>query len=146
MTPSVSRFWVRWIQVVVFFGLILFGLALLLVAAPSQALLNRLYFGQAAYPAGFTPPSIEYVTFIMAILGAVTVGWGVSLYCLAALLADGHRMAWNGLAFGALTWGLLDSTASVLLGFGSNLALNIPILVLLAIPLAATFRSVYGRQ
>ena len=133
-------FWWRWLiaAAIIVLG---FGLALVLLAGPMQRAFETLYF---APHAGSTldPAAAAYTTFLQAILGSVMIGWAVLLlYVIYVPFRRLETSAWNMIAVSLIVWFVPDTAFSLLSGFWQNAILNTVLLVVFAIPLAAT----YGR-
>lgn len=65
--------------------------------------------------------------FTLAVLGAVTIGWSITLYAaIRAALALGAagRSIWRLTTAGVLVWYAIDSTLSLATGYALNAALN----------------------
>jgi len=79
--------------------------------------------------------------FAIATLGAVTMGWAVTIYATveaATALGDRGGRIWGLLVAAALTWFIVDSTLSVATGFALNLIPNIVVLASFLIPIFAS--------
>lgn len=79
--------------------------------------------------------------FAVATLGAVTMGWAVTIYAaVEAATALGPRggRIWGLLVAAALTWFIVDSALSVATGFTLNLIPNVVVLASFLIPIFAS--------
>lgn len=133
-------FWVGWL-LVVSVGISLFGLALVAVPALARRGFSLLVYGDAAHIDSFGGAAAAYISLSHAVLGGVMVGWGVGLALLTrGLLASGSRRGWRIMAFSVGAWFVPDTAYSLWSGFWQNAVLNFVFLVLLAVPLAATYR------
>ena len=130
--------WDRWLGVGVALVAVL-GVALVAAAGPAADVFDQLFFGGDG-PVG-TPDGRSYVAFVYRVLGAVLLGWAVSLGVLARQLRARRRETWRAVVGSVLAWFVVDTTASLLSGFGANAALNLGLLVVLAVPLAGTARE-----
>ncbi|MEM9042815.1 MAG: hypothetical protein AAGD33_23260 [Actinomycetota bacterium] len=101
-------------------------------------------------PLGFGPDDGEietatsrtYVQLIFAVLGAVIVGWMATIAGLVVgPLARREPWAWNTIAGAATAWFVLDTGASLLLGFVGHAAFNVGFAVALAAPLVMIRRE-----
>lgn len=75
-------------------------------------------------PIAFDPP----LRFSLAVLGAVSFGWAVTLSLIidAAIdMGEAGRPLWNAITGGLVSWFAIDSTLSVVTGFGLNVLPNI---------------------
>lgn len=85
----------------------------------------------------------EYVLFIYAVLGAVLLGWTVTMLVLAVgPLRARERWAWWAVSSGAAVWFVVDVAASLVLGFSGNALVNLVFGLALGIPLAMIGREV----
>lgn len=109
------------------------GLAFVLLACFEPSVLLLLYerIASTASVADMLPAS----RFGAALFGALTVGWGFTLHRLSA----GVHLS-RAAVTGALVWFVIDSSASLWLGFGWNVVLNVGFLALfvLLLPWRAT--------
>lgn len=72
----------------------------------------------------FDPP----LRFSLAVLGAVSFGWAVMLFLIidtAIDLGEAGRPLWNAMTGGLFSWFAIDSTLSVVTGFGLNVLPNV---------------------
>lgn len=132
-----SGFWRTWLNgwcaVVGVFGVVLAGGSAEATSAPVRILLDILN--------GPEPLAIEGpMRFGLAVLGAVTIGWSLTLY---AAIDAAHRLGpmgapvWRMILASGLVWFVIDSALSVATGFGLNLIPNILFVAGLVAPLAA---------
>ena len=134
-------FWWRWLMVaaIIVLG---FGLALVLLAGPMQRAFEMLYF-MPQTGSTLDPAAAAYTTFLQAILGSVMIGWAVVLlYVISGPFRRLETWAWNVIAVSLAVWFVPDTAFSLLSGFWRNAILNAVLLLVFAIPLAAT----YGRS
>ena len=143
MSTRIPTLWLRWLQIVII-GTALFGLAFIVAPSLMEAFFNLLFFSDAA--PRFAADANEYMKFAYGVLGAVMVGWMVSLWLVAkGAFRRGEREGWLTLTASLLIWFVVDSAWSVSVGYWQNAALNTAMLILFAIPLAATYRQFYLR-
>lgn len=79
--------------------------------------------------------------FAVATLGAVMLGWAVTIYAAveaATALADRGGPIWRLLVVAAVAWFVSDSTISVATGFTINLIPNVIVLASFLIPIFAS--------
>ena len=120
-----SAFWrvwfFAWCLSVGLFGVVLAGGALEATSGPVRFVLSNLH--------GPTPASFDAtLRFSLAVMGAVLIGWAVTLFVLVRAALDqpqNARPLWNAMSAGMATWFVIDSTLSVATGFGLNVAPNI---------------------
>jgi hypothetical protein len=141
-------FWSRWLLVAA--GLVfLFGLAFIVAARPVQVLFETLYYTPNT-GSELGADEAAYVVFMQGVLGAVMIGWAIVL----ALVARGpfrraDPSAWNMLAVSLVVWFVADTGHSLSTGYWQNAVLNVGLLLLFAVPLAATygrFHAAYDEQ
>lgn len=130
-----TEFWRRWLLLA---SVLIGGYAASLVLAGAFAgrLFDALGFGMqsGAVPDG-QPRS--YVLFIYGVLGAVLVGWMVTIAGIAAgPLRSGERWAWPVLATSLGAWFVLDTGVSLAVGSWQHAAFNLVFLAGLGLPLA----------
>lgn len=130
--------WKTWITLWCW-AVILFGAVLATVAFPATEGIAGLAFsiiGGADVGTGyFDAPGLR---FSVALMGAVTLGWGFTvLFLLPAIHAAGAP-AWRGLVAAMLIWFVIDSAFSVMLGFELNAVSNTLLMAGLLIPLLAS--------
>lgn len=137
--PKVPVFWFRWLLVVIV-GVMLFGISMIL----SPELILQ-FFSLLVYAAAdgierqFGTAAVAYITLIHGVLGAVMLGWAVSL--LLVLLGPfqrGIREGWVILSVSVTVWFVPDTLFSLWTGFWQNAVLNLVFALLFAIPLVAT--------
>ena len=66
--------------------------------------------------------------FSLAVMGAVSMGWAVTLYfTIRAAIAQGAnaKPLWDAISAGMISWFLIDSALSVATGFGLNVLPNV---------------------
>lgn len=142
-TPTpIPAFWLRWLQATII-GTLLFGLAFIVLPNVMEAFFNVLFYSDPT--PRFAADANAYMRFAYGILGAVMVGWMVSLWFVAVgTFRRGEREGWLTLTASVIVWYVVDSAWSVSVGFWQNAALNTAMLILFAIPLAATYRHFYS--
>lgn len=141
VTHKPSPFWVGWLLIVCI-GVVIVGLAL--VFAPGLAIngFSLLVYGDMSQLGLFGQRAVHYISLAHAVLGGVMVGWGTSLVLVVrGPFAAGAGIGWRIVAASVLAWFVPDTAYSLWSGFWQNAALNLFVLVLFAIPLAATYRS-----
>ena len=120
-----SGFWRNWFVIWCFaicmFGVVLAGGAFEATSAPVRLVLAML---RGPSEALFDPP----LRFSLAVLGAVSIGWAVTLYFVigaAIALGDRGRPLWNAISAGMVSWFVIDSSLSIATGFGLNAVANL---------------------
>src|SRR5512139_4202848 len=95
----------------------LYGATMLLLPGLTRALFGWILYGDAARLDSFGPQAQAYVTLLHGILGAVMVGWAVSLWGL--LGGPGWSAVgpgWRGVGLSVGVWYVLDSVFSAAVG------------------------------
>ncbi len=137
---SQFRFWWRWL-VVMTVGLILFAASFIVLSDLMQQVYNTLLFPVTQAHTTFNTAASEYIRFVYIVLGAVMIGWGLSLlFTLAGPFKLGHRESWWAVVVSLTTWFVIDSALSVAMGFWPNAIINIVFFILYSIPLIAIRR------
>ncbi len=137
-------FWQKWLLGVSVY-LVAFGVVL---AVFPQSRLMNLALNNQIDPA-FWAPSAEmgagtarFQAWIYGVLGATVAGWGVLLAFISHFpFKAKERWAWNAIAAGIGLWYVLDTPLSAYHGVSFNLLFNTALLLLIAIPLAATRKA-----
>jgi len=120
----VSAFWRSWMTVwcwvVVVFGVVLLGAAFEATSGPLRMLFAILD--------GPGEPSFDaHLRFTIGLMGAVTLGWGLTLFATVNAAHElGERAApvWRMLTASVIAWYVIDSTISIATGFALNAASN----------------------
>ena len=133
-----SDFWKAWLVVwcwaVGLFGLVLAGAGLGATDGPARAVFALLAPGTAI-------ELDQPMRFAVALMGAVTMGWSVTLlaaFRAAWALGDAAAGVWKLVTGGVLGWYVIDSVMSVATGFPLNAVSNT---VLVAAYLLPVLRS-----
>ncbi|MEQ1867279.1 MAG: hypothetical protein HOP13_09260 [Alphaproteobacteria bacterium] len=133
-----SPFWRTWLIVwatsVIVFGFVIAGGAFDATSSPIRLIYESL---QGPAPFTFDAPT----RFSQGVLGAVTIGWGVTvLLMLPAVIDLGEkgRTFWIAIAAGLAAWFVIDSALSIATGFGLNVIANTALAVGFLIPMLAT--------
>jgi hypothetical protein len=122
---------------------------LLLMIAPT---LTLALFGVVAYQSTSALTELgadvqAYLRLAHAVIGAVMVGWSITLLALVAgPFRRGERFAWWTIAGSMAAWFVPDTLVSLTSGFAGNAVLNLGFALLFAIPLAATWREFTERR
>lgn len=133
-----TGFWKTWITLWCW-AVILFGALLATAGLPATEGIAGLAFsliGGAPVDAGyFDPPGMR---FSVALMGAVTLGWGFTILFLLPAIHAAGAPAWRGLTAAMLIWFVIDSAFSVSTGFVLNALSNTLLMAGLLIPLLAS--------
>ena len=115
------RNWLRgWCWAVGLFGVVLLGGAFEATSGPT-----RLFFGVLQGPAELDLDA--QMRFTLAVLGAVTLGWGLTLLAVteaAHQLGAAGRPTWTAVTGAVAIWYLIDSGLSIATGYGVNALSN----------------------
>jgi ABC-type enterobactin transport system permease subunit len=113
-----------------------FGLALVLAPGPVQRLFSWIAYGAVDRLDGFPPDAVAYIRLVHGILGAVTLGWALTL--IGAVGWTWRRdpvQAWWIVVVATGTWFVSDTLHSLWSGFGRNAVFNALVAAALAVPL-----------
>ena len=131
-------FWRTWLIVwawsVIVFGVVIAGGAFDATSGPIRFIYESL---QGPGPITFDAP----MRFNQGGLGAVTIGWGVTVLMMLRPVIDlgeKGRPFWIAIATGLAAWFVIDSALSVATGFGLNVIPNTALAVGFLIPMFAT--------
>jgi len=134
------RFWDGWL-ITVAASVIVFSVSLVVLPQLSQSLFDSLFARQLAAHQPFAPSAASYVRFVYGVLGAVMIGWMVSLlFLIAGPFRERTRGGWYAVSVSVLVWFVVDSSFSIWVGFWENAAFNTGFLLLFAPPIIATSR------
>ena len=131
--------WKNWLTVwcvgIGIFGLVLFGTGWSATEGTARAI-----FALFGNPFPIEPD--RYLRFSTSLMGAVTLGWAVTLYAAfraAWLLEDAvAKPVWHLLTLGIGTWYFIDSAASVANGFAANAISNTVLVIAYLVPVFAS--------
>ena len=133
-------FWWRWL-VAASCGVLVFGLSMVILPGPTQIMFNYIYLSSPQGKSIFAENAAAFITFISAVLGAVMFAWSITfLYVLYGPFRRGEKEGWRTLAVSLTAWFVPDTAFSLWSGFWQNAILNIALLALFAVPLAATYK------
>src|SRR5512139_532171 len=124
-----------WCAAVALFGIVLAGGAFEATSGPVGVVLALV---GAAGALDLGPP----MRFSLAVMGAVTVGWSLTL--LAAVQAamelgrERGKPIWGLVAVSVVTWFAIDSSLSIATGFGLNAVANTVFAAAFLLPLVAS--------
>jgi hypothetical protein len=133
-----SAFWRGWLNawawVVIVFGLVLAGAGL----DATDGFAN-MAFGIVG--GGAVVEWTPHLRFSVALMGAVTMGWGVTylaLFSAAHRVGDQAGPVWRLATLGMIVWFVIDSALSVATGFWLNAVSNAGLAVGYLAPVLAT--------
>jgi hypothetical protein len=132
-----NLFWRRWL-IVVMGGVMLYGLCLILFPQTMHHFFNILFFGSSESIEHTDP---EVITLVYGVLGAVLIGWMVTLLATLLLIPATHQhITWQILALAIGVWFVTDTGFSLYTGFVAHALFNTGFLILFAIPLGNIIR------
>jgi hypothetical protein len=115
------------------------GTVMVLIVTPIFSIVGRL-FDRAFWPAGADAATRRFQSWSYSVTFATMAGWGL---CLAIIVANAfssrHAWVWWSIAAGLALWFPLDTGRSLYHRVYANVAVNLAVLVAVAIPLVATF-------
>lgn len=142
MTEQTFRFWRAWlliglaIQALAGYA-IAFGYGTLAMFGWHREGTARALWSTSEFPAEVA----SFRDFIMGVLGATMASWAVALiFVVAVPFARHERWAWWCVVVSVCSWAPVDTGLSLAHGVRVNAMFNAMALVMLAIPLAATWR------
>ncbi len=130
MTPFWRNWLLLWCMAVILFGIVLAGAAFEASSGPARAA-----FTLIGRPLPEMPDSLH--RFLLALIGAVTIGWGLTLLAAIRTAAAPSRPLWVGLTVAVLVWYVVDSLLSVVTGFPLNAVSNTVLLAGFLLPVLA---------
>lgn len=130
--------WKAWmtiwaVGVVVFGGLLAAG-ACPGIDKPAHVLLTL--FGNL--PEGGAILSDRAMRFAVGLMGAVTIGWGLTILFLLPSVAAAGATAWRALTLALIVWYVIDGAISIATGFGANAVSNTALAIAYSIPVLAS--------
>jgi hypothetical protein len=137
-----NQFWQRWLVGV---SLILIIGGVLMAFLAQFATLEPLDIPFWEHESDITDAMRDYQGFSTGLLGALMASWGVMMLAISWIpFKKGELWAWNTLAAATAMWFVIDEGFSLYYGVYFNALGNLVLLVLLVIPLAATYRSFHA--
>jgi hypothetical protein len=135
---SMTGFWRTWMTAwcwaVMGLGVMLTGAAFEATSGPTRLLFAVLN--------GPEPLELSaQMRFSEAVLGAVTLGWGLTLMAAigaANLLGDAGRPVWRMIVASVLVWWCVDSALSMATGYGLNVVTNTLFVAAFLLPILRT--------
>jgi len=133
-----NAFWKTWITVWCW-GVIAFGAVLAAGGLPATDGIVRLLFGilgSSPLPADFLDAPGH--RFSVALMGAVTMGWGFTILFLLPAIHAAGASAWRGLTAALVIWFVIDGALSAATGFVLNNVPNTALAIAYIVPLLAS--------
>jgi hypothetical protein len=123
-----------------------FGLMMIVFPVLTKQAFNYLIFGTSSAADQFGIEASRYISFIYGVLGATIFGWGFTiLYAVKGPFSAGRREGWLMVAIPIFFWFILDTAHSLYSGYPVNAVLNAALLIVFAVPLAATSGQFFKR-
>lgn len=120
----------------------IFSLSLVLLPNFMQRFFDFIFFSSSRVKPACSTEETLYIKFVYGVLGAVMVGWCVSLFCS---ILDSFRRedkeGWRTVSLSLVTWFILDTSFSISQGFIENAVFNLIVFVCFSIPLIGLSRQ-----
>lgn len=130
-----TAFWKTWITLWCW-GIIVFGAVLAAGGLPATDVVVRILYGllsSGPLPADFLDaPGLR---FSVALMGAVTMGWGCTILFLLPAIHAAGASAWRGLTAAIVIWFVIDGLLSAATGFALNNLPNTALAIAYLVPL-----------
>lgn len=131
-------FWKTWMTVWSW-GVILFGAVLAAGGLPgTDGALAWLY----SLLGNLSPETLDLdapgMRFSVALMGAVTIGWGLTILLLLPAIHAAGAPAWRGLTLALAVWYVIDGALSAATGFALNIVPNTALAVAYLVPVMAS--------
>ena len=134
-----SSFWKNWLTLWAAFVTV-FGVVLALGAFPATDGIARALFTLFGSP--LPQPMDADLRFCLGLMGAVTMGWGLSYAVLFAAIArvprDAAAKLWRMTLAASAVWFVVDSTISIATRIPLNAVSNTALMIALLVPLLAS--------
>lgn len=131
-------FWKTW-MIVWCWGVILFGAVLAAGGVPGTdgvvTFLYGLLGGLSADALQMDAPGMRFST---ALMGAVTMGWGLTILFLLPAIHAAGAPAWRGLTAALVIWYVIDGALSAVTGFALNIVPNTALAIAYLVPVMAS--------
>lgn len=141
----IPKIWYRWLHVALI-AVMLFGISTVLFPGLIKQLFSALIYSDAgAIGTSFSESANRYIVLVHAVLGSVMFGWGAAmLLALRGPFSRGEKEGWLLITVSLAAWYIPDTVFSLYTGFWQNAVLNTSLVILLAVPLAASCRHFRG--
>ena len=134
MNGAWKSWMVAWCGGVILFGAVLAGGGLPATDGAVHLLYNLL--------GGLGPGALNLdapgMRFSVALMGAVTLGWGLTILLLLPAIHAAGALAWRGLTLALGVWYVIDGALSVATGFALNIVPNTALAVAYLVPVLAS--------
>ncbi|MFN7056938.1 hypothetical protein [Hyphomonas sp.] len=120
-------------------SVVLFGVILMSGSFPAtDGLVRWLYEVLGGLPPGSFDLEAAGLRFSVALMGAVTLGWGATILLLLPAIHATGAPAWRGLTIALVIWYAVDGALSVATGFALNIVPNTVLATTYLVPLLAS--------
>lgn len=130
-----SRFWQNWMTVWCI-GIGLFGITLAAGALEATSEPTRIVFQLLNGPGELNLD--PHMRFSLAVLGAVSIGWGITLFATMQAVNQLDKAAskpiWILVIVSVLTWAAIDTALSIATGFWRNAIPNLAYVLTFLLP------------
>jgi hypothetical protein len=134
-------FWNRWLWVASLV-LIVFGIAMALLNQTIVFSTMNRSIDPVFWPEGVPEGIPGFQGWVYGAWGATVIGWGVMVAALVRFaFSRREAWAWWAMVVGMGAWYVVDTAISAVNGVWVNVILNTVLMVMFAIPLAATCRA-----
>ena len=138
------RFWQNWLMAVgalcAVMGLVL-GVFSLTAITAFTGLFDPIFWPDAGPDAG----TVRFQRYVIGGAGGMTAAWGILIFAIArSALSRPELPILNALTASVIAWFVIDSAAKIAAGAAFFVAGNVPLLVLLLIPLIRVRGAVGG--
>lgn len=133
MTP----FWRNWLKVWCW-ATLSFGIVLAAAVLPALDAPTRWFYDLVHWPLDGASSFDENVRFTCGLLGAVTIGWAMTIFVAVDAAERLGAPVWRGLTTAIAVWYVIDSAISVMTGAGANAVSNTVFLVTFLAPIIAS--------
>lgn len=118
-----TGFWKAWMRAWRLAVLAL-GAAFAAAAFPATDAITRLYYDAIYWPLDGQSAFDDGMRFTIAVLGAVTIGWGITILALVQAAERLGAAVWRALTFALCAWFVIDSALSIAAGVPVNAIAN----------------------
>lgn len=132
-----TGFWKSW-MIVWCWAALGFGVVLALAALPGPDIVAAHYYDVVEWPIDGPVAFEPRERFTAAVLGAVMIGWAITIFGMVKAAETGGAPVWRTLTTAIVVWYVVDSGLSIVSGYPVNAVANT---VFLATYLCAVFGS-----
>ncbi|KCZ94731.1 hypothetical protein HHI_08053 [Hyphomonas hirschiana VP5] len=138
MEMTMQGFWKTWMTVWCW-GVILFGAVLAAGGLPgTDGAVTFLYSLLGNLSVDALQLGAPGMRFSIALMGAVTIGWGLTILFLLPAIHAAGASAWRGLTAALVIWYVIDGALSAATGFALNIVPNTALAIAYFVPVMAS--------